>query len=53
METLCSKSFSKSTVSEACKELDEKVKAFKERLLTGEYPFMTIDATYFKVRENS
>ena len=53
METLCGKSFSKSTVSEACKELDEKVKEFRERSLTGEYPFMTIDATYFKVRENS
>ena len=53
METLCGKSFSKSTVSEACKELDEKVKEFRNRPLTGEYPFMTIDATYFKVRENS
>ena len=53
METLCGKSFSKSTVSEACKELDEKVKEFRERPLTGEYPFMTIDATYFKLRENS
>lgn len=53
METLCGKSFSKSTVSEACKELDEKVREFRERPLTGEYPFMTIDATYFKVRENS
>jgi len=53
METLCGKSFSKSTVSEACKELDKNVKEFRERPLTGEYPFMTIDATYFKVRENS
>lgn len=53
METLCGKSFSKSTVSEACKELDEKVKEFRERPLTWEYPFLTIDATYFKVRENS
>lgn len=53
METLCGKSFSKSTVSEACKELDEKVSAFRDRPLTGEYPFVTVDATYFKVRENS
>jgi len=53
METLCGKSFSKSTVSEACKELDEKVREFRERPLDREYPFMTIDATYFKVRENS
>ena len=53
METLCGKSFSKSTVSEACKELDEKVCEFRDRPLTDEYPFLTIDATYFKVRENS
>ena len=52
METLCGKQFSKSTVSEACKELDEAVKAFRDRSLTGDYPFLTIDATYFKVREN-
>lgn len=52
METLCGKTYSKSTVSEACKELDKKVKEFRERPLTGEYPFMTVDATYFKVREN-
>lgn len=53
MEILCGKSFSKSTVSEVCKELDEKVKEFRERPLSGEYPFMSIDAAYFKVRENS
>ena len=53
METLCGKSFSKSTVSEACRELDEKVREFRERPLSGEYPFLTVDATYFKVRENS
>ena len=53
METLCDKSFSKSTVSEACKELDEKVREFRERPLSGEHPFLTIDATYFPVREKS
>ena len=53
METLCGKSFSKSSVSVACKELDRKVKEFRERPLNGEYPFLTVDATYFKVRENS
>ena len=52
METLCGKSFSESTVSEACKELDRQVKEFRNRPLTGRYPFMTVDATYFKVREN-
>ncbi len=53
METLCGNSFSKSAVSEACKELDEKVRTFRERPLIGDYPFLTVDATYFKVRENS
>lgn len=53
METLCGKSFSKSTVSEACGELDEKVREFRERPLTGEYPFLMVDATYFKARVNS
>ena len=51
METLCGKSYSKSTVSEACKILDAQVKEFRERPLTGEYPFLSMDATYFKVRE--
>lgn len=52
MEQLCGTSFSKSTVSDACKELDAAVKEFKERPLTKEYPFVMVDATYFKVREN-
>ncbi len=50
METLCGTSFSKSTVSEVCKELDASVIKFKNRPLSGEYPFMYVDATYFKVR---
>ena len=52
VETLCGTSYSKSTVSELCKELDVKVEAFRTRPLTKDYPFLTIDATYFKVREN-
>ena len=52
METLCGKSFSKSTVSDACKELDRQVEEFRSRPITGRYPFMAVDATYFKVREN-
>lgn len=52
METLCGTAFSKSSVSEVCKDLDEKVKEFRERPLTGSYPFLTVDATYFKVRVN-
>ena len=53
METLCGTSFSKSTVSEVCKDLDKAVAEFRTRPLEGEYPFLTADATYFKVRENS
>lgn len=52
VETLCGTSYSKSTVSELCKELDVKVEEFRARPLTKDYPFLTIDATYFKVREN-
>ena len=53
METLCGTSFSKSTVSEVCKDLDKVVAEFRTRPLEEEYPFLTVDATYFKVRENS
>ena len=52
VETLCGTTYSKSTVSELCKELDAKVEEFRGRPLIKEYPFLTIDATYFKVREN-
>lgn len=52
METLCGTSFSKSTVSEVCKELDAIVNEFKNRQLNGIYPFLLVDATYLKAREN-
>jgi len=51
-EELCGESFSKSTVSEICKELDVPVKTFKERLLPDKYPFIMADAMYIKVRED-
>ena len=50
METLCGKSYSKSTVSEACKGLDKAVHSFKTRPLEGDYKFIYVDVTYFKVR---
>lgn len=53
METLCGTSFSKSAVSDVCKDLDKAVNEFRTRPLEGDYPFLTVDATYFKVRENS
>ena len=52
VETLCGTSFSKSTVSDLCKDLSAAVKEFRNRPLTENYPFLTVDATYFKVREN-
>ena len=52
VETLCGTSYSKSMVSEVCKELDGAVNQFRNRPLTDPYPFILIDATYFKVRND-
>ena len=41
---------SKSQVSRLCEEIDEKVKAFLDRPIAGEWPYLWIDATYLKVR---
>jgi putative transposase len=41
----------KSTVSKLCKEIDERVNAFLERPLEGEWPYLWLDATYLKRRE--
>ncbi|SFO33657.1 Transposase (or an inactivated derivative) [Eubacterium pyruvativorans] len=53
IETLCGTSVSKSQVSEVCQDLDQEVEAFRNRPIEGIYPFLTVDATYFKVRENN
>ena len=52
VETLCGTSFSKSTISNICKELSKRVNEFLPSSITGEYHFITVDATYFKVRED-
>ena len=52
METLCGTRISKSSVSTVCKDLSQEVEEFRNRPLDGRYPFLTVDATYFKVREN-
>lgn len=53
IEMICGKEYSKSTVSEVCKRLDPEIKDFQNRdLSTREFPFIMVDATYFKVREN-
>ena len=43
---------SKSQVSKLCKEIDERVGAFLKRQLSGEWPYLWLDATYLKVRES-
>ena len=53
VEELCGKSFSKSTVSQLCKKLDAEIEAFRNRPLDSlEAPFLMVDATYFKARED-
>jgi transposase-like protein len=43
---------SKSQVSRLCEEIDERVDAFLNRPIEGEWPYLWIDATYVKVRQN-
>jgi putative transposase len=42
---------SKSQVSRLCEEIDQRVKAFLERPIEGDWPYLWIDATYLKVRQ--
>ena len=42
---------SKSTVSKLCKDIDERVNAFLDRPLSGDWPYLWLDATYLKQRE--
>jgi putative transposase len=42
---------SKSQVSRLCAEIDDKVSAFLNRPLEGDWPYLWLDATYVKVRE--
>ena len=44
---------SKSQVSRLCGEIDERVNAFLDRPIEGEWPYVWIDATYIKVRQNN
>ena len=41
---------SKSQVSRLCEEIDARVKAFLDRPLEGDWPYVWLDATYVKVR---
>ena len=42
---------SKSQVSRLCSDIDERVNAFLNRPIEGDWPYLWIDATYMKVRE--
>jgi putative transposase len=42
---------SKSQVSKLCKDIDERVNAFLDRPLEGEWPYLWLDATYLRQRE--
>ena len=50
-EELCGASFSKSTVSALCTGIEPRVRAFNERRLDGEFPFVLVDALFIKCRE--
>jgi transposase-like protein len=39
-------------VSRLCGEIDDKVKAFLARPIEGDWPYLWVDATYVKVRQN-
>src|SRR3954462_13674136 len=41
----------KSQVSTLCKDIDERVNAFLDRSLDGEWPYLWLDATYLKGRD--
>ena len=43
---------SKSQVSRLCEEIDGRVRAFLDRPIEGDWPYLWIDATYVKVRSN-
>ena len=52
-EELCGAQFSKSTVSELCKNLDHLVESWNHRPLNDtRFPFMVVDAMVTKVRED-
>lgn len=51
-EELCGSSFSKSTVSRLCQDLDTRVEAWRTRSISEvSYPFLIVDALVVKVRK--
>jgi len=52
MRALGLEGISKSEVSRVCGTLDAEVEAFRTRPISGEHPYVWIDATYHKVRQD-
>jgi transposase-like protein len=52
LQALGMQGISKSQVSRLCQELDAEVERFRLRRLTSPYPYVWLDATYVKVRQD-
>ena len=52
VKTLGMEGISKSQVSRLCGEIDERVHAFLDRPIEGDWPYIWLDATYVKVRRD-
>ena len=52
VQALGMQGISKSQVSRMCGELDKEVERFRTRKLAGPYPYVWLDGTFVKVREN-
>jgi len=50
VESLTGETLGSSSVSRVAKQLEEKVEALRNRRLEGSYPYLFLDATYFKGR---
>ena len=52
VQALGMQGISKSQVSRLCAELDKEVERFRRRKLDGPYPYVWLDGTFVKVRDN-
>jgi len=52
VQALGMQGISKSQVSRLCAELDKEVERFRNRKLEGPYPYVWLDGTFVKVRDN-
>jgi transposase-like protein len=51
VQALGGSGISKSQVSRVCEEIDERIQAFLDRPIEGDWPYLWIDATYAKTRQ--